>query len=406
MNAEQLSMFGAPEGVLTITDHDFHRWRRNAYANYFSKQSIRNYSNVIQSSIDKLCSKLAETRNTSKPVNVLHAYSALTGDVITGYCFPKSYGLLDKPDFASDFYHLWESILGSAFVLCHFPWLFPLTRVFPNWLLGIVQPDLAVFYRWRAQWAKQIEAIKLGFKESEEKEIQSNIFSEVLNSDLPPEHKTVTGLVDDAQVLLSGGAVTTTLTLSVATYYILSTPSVFNRIMNDLKDMMPDPTEQRPLADLEQLPYLTAIINETLRIGHGVSHRLERIAPDVALHYHDWVIPPGTPVSMTSVHIHNNKEIFPEPHLFKPERWLPLETEGQRLQKYLLSFSKGTRNCLGMNLGYAELYMVLAAVFRRFGNEMRVVDTIKERDVAMSRDLFTPAMKKESKGIFVRIDDQ
>ena len=36
----------------------------------------------------------------------------------------------------------------------------------------------------------------------------------------------------------------------------------------------------------------------------------------------------------TSMHIHDNAAIFPDPRAFKPERWLPIETEGARLQKY------------------------------------------------------------------------
>ena len=78
---------------------------------------------------------------------------------------------------------------------------------------------------------------------------------------------------------------------------------------------------------------------------------------------------------MASVHIHNNAGIFPDPPLFKPERWLPLETEGRQLQRYLVAFSRGSRQCLGMNLGSAELYMGLAGVFRNLGHSIKVVDT-------------------------------
>lgn len=60
-------------------------------------------------------------------------------------------------------------------------------------------------------------------------------------------------------------------------------------------------------------------------------------------------IPPGAPVGMTSVLIHENEEIFPEPEVFRPERWL--NEKGERhnsLTPYLLSFSKGSRQCIGI----------------------------------------------------------
>ena len=156
--------------------------------------------------------------------------------------------------------------------------------------------------------------------------------------------------------------------------------------------------------ELEKLPYLGAIILEGLRICYGVSHRLQRVSPNEAITYYDYVLPAGTPISMTSVLLHDNPDIFPEPRQFNPERWLPAETEGARLQRYLVAFSRGSRQCLGMHLGSAELHIGLAGLFRQFGGRMQIVDTIKARDVDITRDTFTPAMSVESKGVKVVID--
>jgi cytochrome P450 len=41
-------------------------------------------------------------------------------------------------------------------------------------------------------------------------------------------------------------------------------------------------------------------------------------------------------------------EIFPDPHVFDPDRWLRAAAKGQRLDKYMISFGKGTRMCVGM----------------------------------------------------------
>jgi cytochrome P450 len=59
---------------------------------------------------------------------------------------------------------------------------------------------------------------------------------------------------------------------------------------------------------------------------------------------------------MTSIHIHENPSIFPEPFKFKPERWLEKRPEGAPpLDRYLISFSKGSRQCVGMT--YALLFL-------------------------------------------------
>jgi cytochrome P450 len=110
-----------------------------------------------------------------------------------------------------------------------------------------------------------------------------------------------------------------------------------------------------------------------------------------------------TPVSMSASLIHINPHIFPEALEFRPERWL----DNKGLDRYLVSFSKGSRQCVGINLAYSELYICLNAVFGRYGakgqealRKMELFETTKE-DVEMKHDLFIPGPKKGSKGVRV-----
>ena len=63
--------------------------------------------------------------------------------------------------------------------------------------------------------------------------------------------------------------------------------------------------------------------------------------------YGDWVIPKDTLTSLSIKDIHFNPQLFPDPHKFDPDRWLKGE-ESVRLSKYLVSFSRGARRCLGI----------------------------------------------------------
>jgi cytochrome P450 len=67
----------------------------------------------------------------------------------------------------------------------------------------------------------------------------------------------------------------------------------------------------------------------------------------------------------------------------------------------LVAFSKGSRACLGLNLAYAEMYLALANVMRRF--EMVLDDVVRERDVDIVRDCIVGLPSKGSKGVTVRI---
>jgi cytochrome P450 len=105
---------------------------------------------------------------------------------------------------------------------------------------------------------------------------------------------------------------------------------------------------------------------------------------------------------MTCALIYLNPSIFLSPYEFIPERWL----ENPRLDRYLCSFSKGPCQCLSINLAYAELYLCVAGLFRRYGEPgnagpkgaFDLFKTTRE-DVEMKHDLFLPFPKKDSKGV-------
>lgn len=112
-----------------------------------------------------------------------------------------------------------------------------------------------------------------------------------------------------------------------------------------------------------------------------------------------------------------NPRIFPEPEKFDPDRWINAAKNGQRLDRYLVSFGRGSRQCLGMkwvalplfrllssqtladrtpSLAYAELYLTAATIFRRF--EMELFETTTA-DVQMAHDFFVAAPRLDSKGV-------
>lgn len=246
---------------------------------------------------------------------------------------------------------------------------------------------------------------------------------------MPPQERTLFRLGQEAISLIGAGGITTQHTLKTLTYHILANPRVLAKLTAELKEAMPDPSVPAPLQKLEHLPYLSAVISEGLRLNHAVPHRLERSFPDRAVKYGDYVIPPNTSVSMTTMFVHDDPTIFPEPRTFIPERWLdfksdnptpavshdydststdkdgqqPLQqqTQQQRLGKYLLPFGRGSRACVGLNLAYAELYLALANIFRKF--ELELYDVVRERDVDVSHDFFNPSPKLESVGVRARV---
>ena len=135
-------MFGNTLSMLWTVPHEHHRIRRAAINPYFSKQSVARLEPTILSLIDNLCERLRGFQQSGEPLDLGYAYSALTTDVITEYCFAKSYGFLAKPDFGCE----WPKVLMQASEMSHlmkqFGWLYPTLDAMPNWLVALSNPPL------------------------------------------------------------------------------------------------------------------------------------------------------------------------------------------------------------------------------------------------------------------------
>lgn len=186
--------------------------------------------------------------------------------------------------------------------------------------------------------------IRKGINESHKNVNHPTIFHELLNSDLPAEEKSDARLGDEAQLIVAAGLITTSWALTVSSFHIISNPPVLQRLREELRKAGLTPTAPMDWHRLEKLPYLNGCVHEAVRLAHGVSTRSPRLAPDMELKYGSWVIPPKTPVSMTNVDILMNEAIFPNPKSFNPERWI----DNPDLDRYFVSFGKGSRACLGI----------------------------------------------------------
>lgn len=245
------------------------------------------------------------------------------------------------------------------------------------------------------------------------------IFHEILSSQLPESEKSVSRLKDEAGVVVGAGTLTNAWALCVTTYYLLTCPEILTKLKTEFKSLIPKPDAQPiPLAVLKNCQYLTGVVQEALRLSDEVVGRLQRISPNKELVFHDQkskknrIIPRGTPVSMTSMYVHRDLNIFLDPLSFRPKRWI----ENPRLNRFLVSFSKNSRQCIRINLAYAEIYFCLFGIFSRFGSrephdEIRMngdesVLKLFEtglNDVQYEADGFIPLPPKESQGIKIKI---
>ncbi|TGO51558.1 hypothetical protein BOTNAR_0352g00060 [Botryotinia narcissicola] len=224
------------------------------------------------------------------------------------------------------------------------------------------------------KWATMAVA-RQNSREITKKDSSSNTVFDLLLAPTPEEPRSefsIPDLVDEAFLFVFAGTDTTGNTIANALYYILFSASVSSNLLGELTFHGIASHETFDCNLVQRLPYLTAVVKESMRVHPMVPGTLPRIVPDGGVVVDGNFIPAGTSISQTNLSLHHNASIFPSPEKFDPERWL--RDEKSVLEKHFAPFSKGSRSCLGMNLANEEIYIVVALFFSRFEMELYETD--------------------------------
>ena len=177
---------------------------------------------------------------------------------------------------------------------------------------------------------------------------------------------------DELRTLLLAGHETTATTLAWALFFIHRDPKVLERVLEDVDEIDPETPDH-----YARLPYLEAVIDETLRMRPVAALCYRRLRKDFQLG--EWRIPAGTTLAPAMVVVHNDPAVWPEPERFRPERFL----DRRPAPHEFFPFGGGVRRCLGATFAHYEAAVVLATVLREFEFELL------EREVAYGREKLT-----------------
>ncbi|PTB58580.1 hypothetical protein M431DRAFT_105846 [Trichoderma harzianum CBS 226.95] len=386
-------------------DHNLHKIRRASLTKFFSKLRITKLEPEVHKAVHLLCEKLLGFADKKEPFDLTSAYSCFTSDVIAKYCFGENLGFLQQDGIEPNFRRAIYSVLNTTYVFRFIPWVKPLALTVP-YIAKYLSEDVRMLAETlNITIPKWIKETKVEMDTGIIRE-QETIFASLFQSNLPDEEKTVARFAGETAALFGAGTETTSWTLAVITYYLLTRPKILKKLTEELRTIVKDPKSLPPWSTLEKLPYLNAVMTEGLRLSYGVSARTARIATEEDLVYHgmwtpkgskasgtlDYVIPRGMAIGMISVIMHHDEDIFPDSHSFIPERWLVKGKQRRDMERSLFVFGKGSRQCLGMNLAYCELYLALTALIFQVYPHMQLYETTV-KDVTYDHDLLVPVAK-------------
>ncbi|KAJ1268723.1 hypothetical protein BS78_07G157000 [Paspalum vaginatum] len=181
------------------------------------------------------------------------------------------------------------------------------------------------------------------------------------------------------QDLIAGGTESSSVTVEWAISELLRKPAVFAAATEEL-DRVVGRGRWVTEKDLPCLPYLEAIVKETMRVHPIVPLLIPRVArEDAAVGGYD--IPKGTRVLVNVWTIGRDPAIWEAPEEFLPERFMgsKMDVKGQDFE--LLPFGSGRRMCPGYNLGLKVIQLSLANLLHGF--TWRLPDGMAKEELSM-----------------------
>lgn len=123
--------------------------------------------------------------------------------------------------------------------------------------------------------------------------------------------------------------------------------AVQRKLQLELRQNSTAATEITDRRKFDELPYLDAVVMEGLRCFPAIPMSLPRYVPEGGRNIEGYFVPGGTVVSCQAFSTHRiDQDVFPEPDLFRPERWLEEGGAAER-KKLFFAFANGGRGCVG-----------------------------------------------------------
>ncbi|RMZ91535.1 hypothetical protein DV736_g1257, partial [Chaetothyriales sp. CBS 134916] len=247
----------------------------------------------------------------------------------------------------------------------------------------------------RSTSAQLIEQKRLAMQS--EKSLPPDIISTALSSGIFTDRQ----LVDNMMTFLAAGHETTAAALTWCTYLLTLHPECQTRLRAEIHASIPDPTAPITHEIIDNMPYLHAVCNETLRFFAPVPLTIRDAAVDTSILGQP--VRKGLKIIMVPWATNLDTNLWgPDADQFNPERWLApgcAGSGGSSSNYAFLTFLHGPRSCIGQKFAVAEMACLVAALVGKF--EIKIRDEDKNREIEVK----TGVTARPKNGLFVNLKE-
>ncbi|GKT40265.1 cytochrome P450 monooxygenase dtxS2 [Colletotrichum spaethianum] len=359
-------LFDPQSNILTADDMNHARIRRGV-AHAFSPRSLAEQEPIIHGYVNKLVQRLSDVAESRMPTEMGRWFHIVSFDIVGDLTFGESLGGLEN----NELHHVVNSVLlfieRGKKIFEFNSLLGPLAMIVMPFLARDVQKGFMDQYNFtkkavNRRLANDSEEARKDFM----KGLQRGRDEKTLNS--------IEEIITNSNTLFVAGSDTTATLMTACIFYLLSAPHTHKRAVEEVRQAFESADDINFINATARLPYLLAVLNETLRLYPPVPASLERVVPNTGelIYIEGMHIPHGTRVGVHQSSAGLSTSNFAQPESFLPERWLPNVAQDPSSPFYadkrdaIQPFSYGPRNCVGKHLAYNEMRLIMARLLWEF----------------------------------------
>ncbi|TPX08658.1 uncharacterized protein E0L32_009847 [Thyridium curvatum] len=371
-------------GLFNTRDRAEHSRKRKIVSHTFSAKSVAQFEPYIHQNLELFVKKwdslaaLAPTKDGAAHVDCLNWFNYLAFDVIGDLAFGSPFGMLEN---GADMAEVRASptsppIYAPAIEILNrrgevsatigiLPQIKPYARYFPD---PFFSNGLAAVQNLAGIAVAKVKARLDNPPSADRKDLLARLMEGRDDKGEPLGREELTA---EALTQLIAGSDTTSNSSCALLFYVARTPGVLEKMQRELDAAIPADCDVPTFDMVKDLPYLSNVINETLRYhstsGIGLPRQVPPGSAGVTIHGH--YFPPGTILSVPTYSIHHSREIWgPDADDFNPDRWDGLTP---RQKNAFIPFSYGPRSCVGRNVAEMEMKLIAATWSRRYSVFLR-----------------------------------
>ncbi|KAJ6095342.1 hypothetical protein N7486_006088 [Penicillium sp. IBT 16267x] len=379
-----------PLDIVSSSDLDHSRYRKSL-SHAFSAKGLQAQEPFVNNYVDQLLARLKDAAQSQTPTDMSKWYELTTFDIVGDLSFGKPFGGLVSSEYHDSVKTIFQSIKLFPFVKMRdaYPILFSfISLMIPQRLLEAQRQQNAYTRAAVMERLANSSAYNRG-----------DFMDSMTRNRGEKDGLTDDELVANANILIVAGSETTATLLAGVTFFLLQNPEKLRKVVSEVRSVMQSESDISLTSNGGKGPYtyMWACIQETFRLYPPVPTGLQRVTLEsMLIAGHE--IPPGVgslhfqtkcsslPHYMqlilfryiqTKVYVHPlgaswSAVDFHAPERFLPERWLP-EARTDPASPFFSDkrdvvqpFSAGPRNCIGRNLAYIEMRLILSRLLWNF----------------------------------------